>query len=181
MSNPTTPEAEMAQPTHTSERTFTGWHMLASMLAFFGVIIAVNLTMAVLASSSWTGLIVKNGYVASKDFNGKLAAARQQADRGWHAEPAYDGGRFSLRLTDSEGRPVLLDALAASYGRPVSSAADATTVLTHAGNGLYLAEQRLEKGLWQISFEGRSAQGPYRLDMRILVDNDGRGELQAGR
>ncbi|MGL4592937.1 MAG: FixH family protein, partial [Aestuariivirga sp.] len=30
----------------TAPREFTGRHMLASILAFFGVIIAVNLTMA---------------------------------------------------------------------------------------------------------------------------------------
>ena len=51
----------------TPEREFTGWHMAITMIAFFGVIISVNLTMAILASSTWTGLIVKNGYVASQD------------------------------------------------------------------------------------------------------------------
>ena len=50
---------------------FTGRHMLAIMLAFFGVIIAVNLVMATLASKSWTGLVVKNTYVASQQFNRK--------------------------------------------------------------------------------------------------------------
>ena len=45
---------------------FTGFHMLACMIVFFGVIVAVNLTMATLASQSWTGLVVKNSYVASQ-------------------------------------------------------------------------------------------------------------------
>ncbi|TGV41583.1 cytochrome oxidase, partial [bacterium M00.F.Ca.ET.168.01.1.1] len=38
-------------------REFTGRHMLVIILAFFGVVIAVNLTMATLASTSWTGLV----------------------------------------------------------------------------------------------------------------------------
>ncbi|RWK14298.1 FixH family protein, partial [Mesorhizobium sp.] len=50
-------------------RVFTGRHMLAIILAFFGVVIAVNLTMATLANTSWTGLVVENTYVASQQFN----------------------------------------------------------------------------------------------------------------
>ena len=61
---------------------FTGRHMLAAMLAFFGVIIAVNITMAVFAQTSWTGFVVRNSYVASQEFNGKVAAARAQAALG---------------------------------------------------------------------------------------------------
>ena len=38
---------------------FTGAHMLAVMVAFFGTVIAVNLVLAVLARSSWTGLVVE--------------------------------------------------------------------------------------------------------------------------
>ncbi|HLA02420.1 MAG TPA: FixH family protein, partial [Aestuariivirga sp.] len=45
-------------------RTFTGWHMAAITISFFAVIIAVNLTLAVFASSSWSGLVVANSYVA---------------------------------------------------------------------------------------------------------------------
>ena len=51
---------------------FTGRHMAIIMVAFFGVIIAVNLTMATLASRSWTGLVVKNSYVESQKFNSVL-------------------------------------------------------------------------------------------------------------
>ncbi|TIW70058.1 MAG: cytochrome oxidase, partial [Mesorhizobium sp.] len=44
-------------------REFTGRHMLFIILGFFGVVIGVNLTMATLASKSWTGLVVENTYV----------------------------------------------------------------------------------------------------------------------
>ena len=44
-------------------RTFTGWHMAVITISFFAVIIAVNLTLAVFASTSWTGLVVANSYV----------------------------------------------------------------------------------------------------------------------
>ena len=171
-------EDEMTQVADKAGKTFTGRHMLATMIAFFGVIIAVNFTMAFLASSSWTGLIVKNGYVASMDFNDKLAAAREQKSRGWQARPAYLDGVLSLHLVDQTGSPVVLENLQATYGRPVSSAQDRIAALNYAGNGLYRVEQRLESGLWQLAFDGISASGPYRLELRIQVDAQGKGTLQ---
>ncbi|QND69666.1 hypothetical protein HB777_39635 (plasmid) [Mesorhizobium loti] len=39
--------------------------MPALILAFFTTIIIVNLTMAVFASRSWTGFVVKDSYAAS--------------------------------------------------------------------------------------------------------------------
>ena len=45
-------------------RPFTGRHMAAIMVAFFGVVIAVNVYMARLATSTFTGVVVENSYVA---------------------------------------------------------------------------------------------------------------------
>ena len=62
---------------------FTGWHMAGVLCLFFGTIIAVNMVLAVNASTTWTGLVVKNSYVASQHYNETLAAAARQAKRGW--------------------------------------------------------------------------------------------------
>ena len=66
----------------TSAQGFTGLHMLLSTSAFFCVVIAVNVTMAVYASSSWSGLVVENTYVASQEFNRKAAAMKAMATSG---------------------------------------------------------------------------------------------------
>ena len=58
-------------------REFTGKHMLVIMFAFFGVIIAVNLTMATFAHTSWSGLVVQNSYVAGQHFNRKAEEGRE--------------------------------------------------------------------------------------------------------
>ncbi|MFP5454579.1 MAG: FixH family protein, partial [Alphaproteobacteria bacterium] len=50
-------------------RGFTGRHMAASMVGFFTVVIAVNVTMATVASHSFGGTVVDNSYVASQRFN----------------------------------------------------------------------------------------------------------------
>src|SRR5690606_31679205 len=58
---------------------FTGWHMFGAMVLFFGVIISVNLYMAWQATHTWSGLVVKNTYIASQEFNGKVAEAKALA------------------------------------------------------------------------------------------------------
>ena len=56
------------------------------MVAFFGVVIAVNLLMAHYAVSTFSGTVVDNSYVASQEFNGWLGAARAQRALGWTVE-----------------------------------------------------------------------------------------------
>ena len=55
-------------------RELTGRHVLAITLAAFGVIIAVNMVMAVKAVSTFPGLETPNSYVASQRFDRDRAA-----------------------------------------------------------------------------------------------------------
>ncbi len=70
----------LSQP---APRPFTGRRLAAILVSFFAVVIAVNLAMAMVARGSWSGLVVANSYVASQEFNEKVAAAREQRERGW--------------------------------------------------------------------------------------------------
>ena len=60
-------------------RELTGRHVLAITLAAFGVIIAVNMVMAVKAVSTFPGLETPNSYVASQEFDRDRQAARDYA------------------------------------------------------------------------------------------------------
>lgn len=160
------------QTTPTQSKQFTGRHMLFAMLAFFGVIIIVNLTMAAFASRSWTGLVVKNSYVASQAFNRELEQAKLQAARGWTGDITYSGGAVILSLTDKAGQPVLLDASVARIGRPAYEQEDHRVEMVHQGNGVYHAKDTLAPGIWQVSVRGTSSQGDYRLDSRLVVKAD---------
>ncbi len=148
---------------------FTGWHMLFSMLAFFGVIITVNMTMAVLAGRSWTGLVVKNSYVASQHFNEDLVEARRQAARGWRGQLAVAQNGIDFELTDRAGKPVILGDLTASIGRPASEAFDQTVTLKHVDQGRYRGEVVLTPGLWAVKITGGAGDNSYRRDQRIEV------------
>ena len=79
---------------------FTGFHMWMLALCFFGVIIAVNVTMATFAMRSWTGLVVDNSYVASQEFEEKRLAHEAQRAAGWDAVLTYRPGAARLVIVD---------------------------------------------------------------------------------
>lgn len=133
--------------------TFTGWHMLAIMLAFFGTIITVNFTMAYLATSTWSGLVVKNTYVASQQFNGKTAAIREMLATGIAGEFSVDAKGMRYRLTLPENTPVIANSVTAHFKRPVGTAQDFELQLTPAGDGLYLAEMDVLAGSWIVEIQ----------------------------
>lgn len=133
--------------------TFTGWHMLAIMLAFFGTIITVNFTMAYLATSSWSGLVVKNTYVASQQFNGKTAAIREMLATGIAGDLSVDARGMRYRLTLPGNTPVVADVVTAHFKRPVGIAQDFELQMTPAGDGLYLAETAILPGSWIVEMQ----------------------------
>lgn len=132
---------------------FTGWHMLAIMLAFFGTIITVNFTMAYLATSSWSGLVVRNTYVASQQFNGKTAAIREMLATGIAGDLSVDAKGIRYRLMLPGNTPVVADSVLAHFKRPVGDHQDFEQVLTPAGDGLYLAEKTVLAGSWIVEMQ----------------------------
>lgn len=153
---------------------FTGRHMLFVMIAFFGVIVAVNITMAVLAGQTWTGLVVKNSYVASQHFNEDLAVAKAIKARGWKSSLRYADGTLSFTLKDPDGAPVVVNNLAVNYGRPAFEQADQTARLQYESGGVYRTDVRLAPGVWALRISGGRGDKSYRRDSRITVREDGR-------
>ena len=87
-------------------RRFTGWHFTAIITAFFGVVITVNLTMAVFATRTFGGVVVENSYVASQRYNDWLAAAKRQRKLAWSIEPALDDQRRVTIALSMDGAEV---------------------------------------------------------------------------
>jgi nitrogen fixation protein FixH len=140
-------------------REFTGRHMLAVMVAFFAVIIGVNLTLAWFANSSWSGLIVANGYVASQDFNRSEERVRAQALLGWQAELAHDGGTLTVTMKTRDGTPLPGLALQGTLRRPVTAREDVALAFKPSVSGAYAAPATFAKGQWELELSARNPQG----------------------
>ncbi|MDF1607789.1 FixH family protein [Hoeflea sp. YIM 152468] len=153
---------------------FTGKHMLFAMVAFFGVIITVNLVMARFAVTTWSGLVVPNTYVASQQFNGKAAEARAIAALGYEIELAPETDGLTIVLTDSQGNAARADQMVAVVRRPVGTHQDREMVLVQTSPGVYHADGELAEGQWIATVTAtRNGETLYKRAQRFQVRADG--------
>jgi nitrogen fixation protein FixH len=153
----------------TPGKEFTGRHMLLLAVAFFGVVIAVNVGMSVLAYRSWTGLVVENSYVASQEFETKRIAHEKQLAAGWKSTLTIDGKMAVLNVVDANGREVELGPVTLLVNRPVGGHDDQTVLLERGANG-YTAPVALASGIWDAAIDAPQADlGPYELYERFRV------------
>lgn len=127
-------------------RKLTGRHVLAITVTAFAIIIGANMAMLMAATGTFPGLVVKNSYIASQEWNGRAGA---QVTLGWQARVGYADGALHVTLSDRAGRPVEGAELTARIGRPSDARSDRTLVLTPDGAG-YSARLELAPGRWLI-------------------------------
>ncbi|HTO30565.1 MAG TPA: FixH family protein [Pararhizobium sp.] len=153
-------------------KEFTGRHMLLIMVAFFGVIIAVNVTMARFAGSSFGGLVVENSYVASQEFNGKLEQGREQVALDWTPDFSIVDGTIRYRLTDCDGNAVPVSSVSVQFRHPSYEAADLTIGLQPKGDGAFEAAHAARNGIWDVEIDSEVGRKvPYRDIRRITIRN----------
>ena len=136
-------------------KPLTGWHVLAMFIAFFGVIFSVNFTMAYLANSTWSGLVVANGYVASQTFDRDLARARAQEALGWKVDLTAGEGKIRITFADREGRKIDRLAITGDLERTVTDKQDQKLVFQTMGAGVYSAPANLAPGVWEVEIRAR--------------------------
>lgn len=130
-------------------RPFTGRHMTLIMFGFFGVVIAVNMVMAGLASSSFTGVVVENSYVASQRFNGWLDEARAERQLGWSATARREAdGHVLVSLV---GVPAGAKVVANAW-HPLGRSADHELRFVAGPDG-FRSDRALPAGRWRIRIE----------------------------
>jgi nitrogen fixation protein FixH len=128
-------------------RRFTGWHMAAILVGFFGVVIAVNLVMARFAVSTFGGVVVENSYVASQHFNRWLDSAEAQDALGWDARLARTGqGKVAVTLTGAPAE-VTVEAVAR---HPLGRQPDVPLGFTSLGDGRFVSNEALPAGRWTL-------------------------------
>jgi nitrogen fixation protein FixH len=137
-------------------RRFTGWHMLSIMVAFFGTIISVNLLMAYYANSSWSGMLSKNTYVASQDFNIKAAEAREWARQGFRGKITVDRAAVGYAMEGPVDTVSEVQTVTAVFHRPVGDHQDFTIDLSRSADGTYSAAHELAPGAWIVDLEAKS-------------------------
>lgn len=139
----------------TASKQLTGRHVALIFVTMFTVIIAVNLTLAYNALSTFPGLEVKNSYVASQHFDENRAA--QQA-LGWSVLAQARGDEVVLSITDTAGQPVEVAELEATLGRATHVRDDQAPPFVFDGTA-YVAPAALAPGNWNLRMKAVAEDG----------------------
>jgi nitrogen fixation protein FixH len=150
-----------------SHKSFTGYHMAAILIGFFGVVIAVNIYMAKLAVGTFGGTIVDNSYVASQNYNDWLAEGKRQADLGWAATASRaDNGRVRVAISEKSAAGSGF-AVAAVAQHPLGRAPQVRLSFTDQGNGEWLSNEAVPSGRWQLQIGIARGRDRYRLQSEV--------------
>ncbi|MCC6478656.1 FixH family protein [Sphingorhabdus sp.] len=143
-------------------KPFTGYHMAAILIGFFGIVIAVNIYMAKVAVGTFGGTVVDNSYVASQNYNQWLAEADREARLGWAiAASRRADGKVGLQLTDN-GAAGIGFAATAKAEHPLGRAPEQQLRFVSLGDGSYVSDKALPRGRWLLRIEVTRAADRYR-------------------
>ncbi|MEM9939657.1 MAG: FixH family protein [Pseudomonadota bacterium] len=132
------------------EKKLKGWHVLLIMLAFFGVMFAVNGVFLYHAITSFPGEDVKKSYVQGLNYNQTLDQRMAQSALGWSAEAGLEGETFIFRLSDDEGEALSNYAVFGELRRLATQDEDTALIFDAGLNGEYSASTAaLSPGQWQ--------------------------------
>jgi len=131
-------------------KPFTGWHMATILVAFFGIVIAVNVYMARAAITTFGGTVVDNSYVASQEFNGWLAAAHKQEQLGWDTHLSLGAGRH-VRIEATKAGAALAGLSGTGLAsHPLGATPPIKLDFSQAPDGSLTSMQALPQGRWLI-------------------------------
>ena len=162
---------------------FKGVHFLVIILAFFGVVIGVNIYMASLALGTFDGLAAKDPYQRGRDYNETLDQARTQAALGWdvrfststtHSTPQSTTQANTLdlmvQISDADGDALSDMTVSVLVKRPARDDLDFTLDMQMQSAGVYTASTPLPlAGRWQLTMLASRDGDIYRIDEEIFL------------
>ena len=144
--------------------TFTGRHMVAIMVGFFAVVVAVNIGMARVAGSTFGGVVVENSYVASQNYNRWLREAKAQKALGWQlvAQRRTDD-RVSVMVSGPAGSGKLIGIAR----HPLGAAPNVPLAFALGADGTFLSDRVLPEGRWIVRFDLESGGRKLRTEQEL--------------
>ncbi|KUO54413.1 MAG: hypothetical protein APF80_08245 [Alphaproteobacteria bacterium BRH_c36] len=171
----TTSSDEIANRGGSEGWTLNGWHVLAGLIAFFGVMIAVNSVFLYFAMTTFTGIETADAYRKGVAYNASLEESRQLDKLGWKGALKANGERIEFVLKTAEGEPVRGVRVEGKVGRPATDAFDQTIAFEDTGSGVYWSQPlALAPGNWIVALEAHDpvnggSSPRYRLKERLWL------------
>ena len=142
-------------PTQQKHREITGRHVLFSLLAFFGVVFAVNAVMVKAATSTFGGVETTSSYKAGLMFEQEVARAERQDDLHWQIGGKLARNRsgeavLDISARDAKGVPLAGITAQARLVHPADERLDHVIALDRTGTGLFHGAAEAQPGQWEL-------------------------------
>lgn len=165
-------------PTSSSAvRPITGRFVLIAVVAFFAVVIGVNVVMMRLAIATLPGTEVDSAYAASLAYQKEIQAAHRQTERDWkvaaHIERQADGmARLNVDAKTRDGAPLAGLSVFGRLERPTDRRADQAFEMTESGGGSYRGVAHgVAAGQWDLVVEAdRDGQRQFLSRNRVVLN-----------
>ena len=153
-----------------------GVHVLLVLLVFFGVTIAVNVTMATFAVSTFSGEDVSDPYLKGLAFNATLGARSAQERLGWTATIDIRRGTAAaaiivVAIKDRQSRALTGLTLEVMLRRPTNANLDRIVALKSESNGHYSATvPDVARGQWDAIATAKASDGiSFEATRRVML------------
>jgi nitrogen fixation protein FixH len=121
------------------------------------LVIAVNLTMARLATSTFGGVLAENGYVASQDYNRWIAESAAQDRLGWDVAARVEDNRLIL---DTKGVSHSVASVVAEH--PLGQVDDRRIPMIVTGTNHFRSADAMPSGRWKLRITLRQGNSEAR-------------------
>ncbi|MGZ8363045.1 MAG: FixH family protein [Caulobacteraceae bacterium] len=153
--------------------TIKGWHVLVGVIVFFAIIIATDVTFAVLAYRSAPGQVAGKPYETGLAYNREIARHAAAKALGWTATadtaPAKGGRQVLVDIAGRDGKPVTGLTVSGELVRPATEEGRHTLVFRESAPGRYAAEVPAAPGAWDLGFSAKDRKGDVFSGERRLI------------
>jgi len=161
----------MTTSTHPA-RPITGRFVFIAVVAFFAIVISVNVIMMHLAIATLPGTEVDSAYSASLAYQKEIQVAQQQKVDA-HIERIADGNaRLTLDAKTPDGKPLAGLSVFGRLERPTDRRADQAFDISEKGGGNYAGAARgVAAGQWDLVIEAdRDGQRLFLSRNRVVLN-----------
>lgn len=153
----------------------TGRDVLLWLIAFFGLIIAVNAYFITISVTTFRGEDEQKPYLQGIEYNQTLARHAEQAKLDWNASMsamrlASGAVRLVVTVADAQGHPQTQLRLSGELRHPSDETRDHAILLRESGKGRYIADIKgVAPGAWDVIVHDTSESRPFDAARRVWV------------
>jgi nitrogen fixation protein FixH len=167
-------DREIEQQRTAPVRRVTGRMVLLWLVAFFGIVFAVNGVLVHEALSTLTGVDTDSAYQAGRMYEQEVAMAKAQNARQWRVDakvtPSPDGARLDVIARDAAGVAITGVDASAVFERPIDRRLDQAVAIAEDAPGRFHGHAAVALGQWDLIIElSRHGEQVFRSKNRIVL------------